>query len=185
MQGEGEHGTTADSDLPVDAAEAARRFHAAFRSAFRRFHRVVDVGAPRFSPESMAVLHHLRRSGPMTVREACEHFGRSQASVSELFSRLEKRGLLLRYADERDRRRTLVWLSESGLEALDNEAGVLCERRLAQAFEAIPSEQRTTFLQQLERFVHSVGVDASGIDASSVATPRSQSKKPPTGEYER
>ncbi len=123
-----------DLDASVDAICTA------FPRIFERFHRRIPAGGYRPSLESLAVLRHLHRAGPLTVREAQDHFARSQASTSEIFARLEERGLLTRLRDERDRRRTLVWLSEAGQAALREADRVLDPELLRSALTRQPKD---------------------------------------------
>ena len=66
--------------------------------------------------------------------------------MSELFARLEKRGLIERVADTRDRRRTLVWLTDNGCSLLRTETRVLSEQLLTSAFEQLDVTERTSLL---------------------------------------
>src|SRR5262245_49844303 len=68
----------------------------------------------RPTPESLGVLTHLAAAGPLTVTEAARHMRRAQSVMSDIVTRLERRGLLERMRDERDRRRVLVWLTPRG-----------------------------------------------------------------------
>ena len=125
----------------MDTGPFSREFVELFHRVYERFHRRDRVDAPRISPESLAVLSHLHRSGPLTIREAGRHFQRSQSATSELVSRLERRGLVERLADERDRRRTLVWLTPEGESVLAKNTRVLSEALLAHAFRQMDPEE--------------------------------------------
>src|SRR5579864_7156301 len=72
----------------------------------------------RLTPQMAAVLSHLSLSGPLTVGEMAVHFDRAQSVVSEIVDGLVTKGLLARVRDQRDRRRTLVWLSDAAHEAM-------------------------------------------------------------------
>ena len=76
-------------------------------------------------PDGTAVLLHLERTGPLTIGEASKHLGRAQSVVSEIVTRLERRGLIERMRDERDRRRVLVWLTANGLATIAEQRQVL------------------------------------------------------------
>jgi hypothetical protein len=67
---------------PMCARDDARRFGELFAALFHRFHRHDSVDGWQPSPESLALMEHLSRTGPLTVREAEGHFGRSQAATS-------------------------------------------------------------------------------------------------------
>ena len=137
----------------MDPQACALRFNQLFDQTYHRFHGVTDPRTPRVSPEAIAVLHHLAGTGPLTITEACRHFDRSQAAVSEQFARLEARGLITRFADERDRRRTLVWLSEAGKQELDRARQVLSVERLAAAMTTMPVDARRALVDALTRLV--------------------------------
>ena len=128
----------------------AARFAALFPELFHRFRRRSPLGSYRPSAESLAVLRHLSRTGPLTVREAAIHFERSQAATSEILARLEKRGLLDRMADERDRRRTLVYLTATGLEVVASESQVLAPAALEAAFAGLKPEIRRGLIRGME-----------------------------------
>ena len=116
-----------------------------FHQVFMLFHRRRSSTEIVLSAESASILEHLDRAGPLTVMEAARHFQRSQSSVSEIISRLERRGLVKRYADSRDRRRNLVWLTTIGLDCLREARRVLDEELVADAFRSI-GEDRTRIL---------------------------------------
>lgn len=111
----------------------AREFTEAYKAVYLRFHRRDPVDGYRISQEAHGILRHLRETGPLTVTEASRHFERSQSATSELIARLETRGLLERMPDERDRRRSLVWLTEEGQAALERAEQVLSVRLLEHA----------------------------------------------------
>jgi|SRR5215470_7232406 len=100
----------------------------------------------RPTPESFGVLAHLAASGPLTVTEAARHMRRAQSVMSEIVTRLERRGLLERMRDERDRRRTLVWLTPAGQETLARERRVLDEERVRAAVERMRPRARAQLL---------------------------------------
>ena len=137
----------------MDASRAASEFQALFHRTFLRFHVRLAADERALSIEAVAVLEHLDRSGPLTVLEAARHFGRSQAATSEIVARLHRRGLLVRFEDERDRRRKLLWLSPEGVEALSRSRHVLSSELLTHAFEGVPPSTRAELLEAFTRFL--------------------------------
>lgn len=121
-----------------------------YRDVYSRFHRRVRPDTYRPSAESLAVLRHLTRSGPLTVSEAAGHFERSQSATSEILARLERRGLIERFADERDRRRTLIWLTKQGLESLRLNDSVLSPRLVEHAFRQMHADDRDKLFAGLQ-----------------------------------
>jgi len=137
----------------MDAEEAARRFTELYHRSFVAFHRRARPGEKGLTREALAVLLHLSDTGPLTIAEACEHFSRSQAATSDIVTRLERRGLLARMQDERDRRRTLVWLTEEGRERLRRETTVLDPEPLTEALRGLDVDQRAQLLASFARLL--------------------------------
>ena len=54
----------------MSARDDAQRFGELFAALFHRFHRHDPVDFWQPSPEALALLEHLSRTGPLTVREA-------------------------------------------------------------------------------------------------------------------
>lgn len=131
---------------------AAGRFAELFGSVYLHFHRR-DPKRSLLTPQSWAVLQHLALAGPLTVTEAARHLERAQSVVSTLVDGLEAKGLLARVRDARDRRRTLVWLTDKGHRALEAERQVLCPQRLAAALARLPVGERDRLLGALEALV--------------------------------
>ena len=102
----------------------AERFAELFRAVYLTFHRR-DGPRSQLAGASRAVLEHLALAGPLTVGEAAAHMARAQSVISEIVTHLERQGLLEREDDPADRRRTLIWLTPSGHEALRRDREVL------------------------------------------------------------
>jgi len=128
----------------------SERFAQLFHEVFHRYARRSPLGAYRPSAESLAVLRHLKKTGPLTVREASLHFSRSQAATTEILGRLEARGLVERMADARDRRRTLVYLSATGEGVVEAESQVLSREELNRCFRRLPADVRRGLLDGME-----------------------------------
>jgi DNA-binding MarR family transcriptional regulator len=115
----------------------AERFAEVFRAVYLTFHRR-DGPRSQLPGASRAVLEHLALAGPLTVGEAARHMSRAQSVISEIVTHLERQGLLEREDDPADRRRTLIWLTPSGHEALRREREVLSVDHLARAMARLP-----------------------------------------------
>ena len=131
--------------MPSDAVTAANEFAELFPATYLGFHvrrpKRSDLGA-----QSRGVLAHLELSGPLTVTEAARHMNRAQSVMSELLSGLERKQWVVRFADSRDRRRTLVWLTEAGQERLAADRRVLDIERLSQALALMTASERKQLL---------------------------------------
>jgi DNA-binding MarR family transcriptional regulator len=128
-----------------DVRAGAERFAALFRALYLTYHRR-DGPRSDLPGASRAVLTHLAVAGPLTVGEAAVHLGRAQSVVSEIVDGLEGRGLLLRDRDPADRRRTLVWLTPAGIDAMRRDAEVLSHEALAAAIARMTDTDRTALL---------------------------------------
>ena len=123
----------------------AAAFADLFRAVYLTYHRR-DGPRSGLTGASRAVLGHLAHTGPLTIGEAALHLDRAQSVVSEIVEGLERRGLLMRDRDPADRRRTLVWLTAAGVEALRRDAEVLSEDALAKAMARMTAADRTALL---------------------------------------
>jgi DNA-binding MarR family transcriptional regulator len=129
----------------ADEREQAERFAELFRAVYLTYPRRVG---PRgdLPAASRAVLDHLAVSGPLAIGEAAGHLGRAQSVVSEIVDGLERKGLLERERDPADRRRTLVWLTPAGQEALRRDRDVLAVDALAGALSRMTDDDRTALV---------------------------------------
>ena len=93
-------------------------------------------------------------AGPLTVGEAAAHLSRAQSVVSEIVGHLQEQGLLERENDPADRRRTLIWLTPAGHEALRRDREVLGLDLLADAFARMPPGEADALISGLEALVH-------------------------------
>jgi DNA-binding MarR family transcriptional regulator len=118
----------------------AERFAELFRAVYLTFHRR-DAPRCELPGASRAVLEHLALAGPLTIGEAAAHMHRAQSVISEIVTHLERDGLLERENDPGDRRRTLIWLTPGGHEALRRDREVLGVDMLARAIAKMPPRQ--------------------------------------------
>jgi DNA-binding MarR family transcriptional regulator len=118
----------------------ADRFSELFRAVYLTFHRR-DRPRSELAGASRAVLEHLALAGPLTIGEAAAHMRRAQSVISEIVTHLERDGLLERENDPGDRRRTLIWLTPGGHEALRRDREVLEGDLLARAMARMPAGQ--------------------------------------------
>jgi DNA-binding MarR family transcriptional regulator len=137
------------------AVQAAKRVARLFPEVYRRYHwaqRVKGAELP-VSRRALEVLQHLQASGPLTVGEQAEHLGLRRNSVSELLQRLEAKGLIARIRDERDERRVLVWLTDSGRDVVSRIGQVLAPDLLAQTMVVLSPGERAIVVRGIELLV--------------------------------
>ncbi len=136
----------------TDARARAERFAELFRAVYLTFHRR-DGPRSQLPGASRAVLEHLALAGPLTVGEAAAHMNRAQSVISEIVAHLERQGLLEREDDPADRRRTLIWLTAPGHEALRRDREVLSVDILASAMARLPPDQADELIAGLRALV--------------------------------
>ncbi|MFT3859922.1 MarR family winged helix-turn-helix transcriptional regulator [Micropruina sp.] len=123
-----------------------------FPQVYLAFHRR-DGRRSELTNASRAVLTHLAGSGPITVGAAARHLDRAQSVVSDIVTQLEGHGLLEREPDPEDRRRTLVWLTEAGINRLRADADVLDRTLVAHAMEQLDDTTRHELIDALKSLI--------------------------------
>jgi len=141
---------------------AAERFAELFRAVYLTFHRR-DQPRSELHGASRAVLEHLALAGPLTIGEASAHLRRAQSVISEIVTHLERDGLLERQNDPADRRRTLIWLTPDGHEALRRDREVLSIDLLARAMNRLPPGQADALNAGMRALMDRARSDRAGI----------------------
>jgi DNA-binding MarR family transcriptional regulator len=139
----------------------AERFAELFRAVYLTFHRR-DRPRSELAGASRAVLEHLALAGPLTVGEAAAHMHRAQSVISEIVTHLEHDGLLERENDPEDRRRTLIWLTPSGHEALRRDREVLGVDLIARAMTRLLPGQADELNAAMRALIESAQSDSAG-----------------------
>jgi DNA-binding MarR family transcriptional regulator len=134
------------------ASDAAAAFGELFPAVYLRFHRRDDKRS-ELTGAARAVLQHLSIAGPLTVSEMARHLERAQSVVSEMTEGLVSRGWLERARDGKDRRRSLVWLTEAGAELLARDRDVLSRALLERAMAAMGEAELRGLLEGMRALV--------------------------------
>ena len=124
----------------------ALRFTELYSQVYLRLHRRRSRGEARLTSQQWSVLQHLSLTGPLTISECTRHLGRAQSVVSAIVDGLERRDLLARMRDARDRRRVLVWLTAHAEEVLARERQVLDVARLTEIAGRLRAADRQALL---------------------------------------
>jgi DNA-binding MarR family transcriptional regulator len=137
-----------------DAQDVSRAVAELFPAIYRQAHQrqaLADVPA-----RMLAAMQHLYLNGPLTVGEQAEHHGVSRPTMTELIDRLEERHFVSRMADDRDRRRVFVWLTDSGLHHAETSLQVLDTEVLGQAVKHLTVTQRRHLVLGMQALVASL-----------------------------
>jgi DNA-binding MarR family transcriptional regulator len=131
----------------------ARELGELFPRVYLALHRR-DGKQPQLAAASRAVLQHLAGAGPLTVGELASHLDRAQSVASEIVDHLVRDQLLERVRDPKDRRRTLVWLTEAAVEMLDRDRDVLSRELVAVAMKRMTAADRAALITGMRALVH-------------------------------
>lgn len=96
------------------------------------------------------IISMLNEHGTMTQRELTELAGVRSASISEVLSKLEHRGMIERTKNEDDRRNIDVRLTDSGKNALNAHGQRMSDKEL---FECLSEEELNSLLSILDKLI--------------------------------
>jgi DNA-binding MarR family transcriptional regulator len=139
--------------------------------ALRRVIRATDLHSKQLVKSSglttpqILLLHSIRDKGKVSVGELANSISLSQATVTSILDRLEKRGFIYRERSEIDRRKVHTYLTDAGEETSKNAPKLLQESFIRQ-FRDLQEWEQTMIISSLERIA--LMMDAEHIDASPV-----------------
>jgi len=92
-------------------------------------------------------------AGPLIAGDLAQKINLSQGTVTDILTRLEGRGMLVRNRGEKDRRRVMVELTEKSREFLTNSLPLVQESFAAQ-FTGLPEWEQNQILSAMQRVAH-------------------------------
>lgn len=142
--------------------------------ALRRISRAIDLRSRvllrqyGLTAPQLAALRVVGRFQPMTVGGVARAIHLSHATVTGICDRLERRGLLTRSRDQKDRRSVMVALTSEGERMLEL-APPLLQDRFRQELGRLPEWEQTQILANLQRIA--AMMDADAIEAVPLLGP--------------
>ena len=139
--------------------------------ALRRIIRATDLHSRQLSKISgltapqLLILQLLRQQEELTVGEVAQRVSLSQATVTTIIDRLEKRHLVRRERGSSDKRKVFVYLTPEANDILVDAPRPL-QDSFIQQFQDLHDWEQTMILSALERVAYMM--DAQHIDASPV-----------------
>tara|TARA_R110001599_G_scaffold301415_1_gene507016 strand:+ start:300 stop:911 length:612 start_codon:yes stop_codon:yes gene_type:complete len=139
--------------------------------ALRRVIRATDLHSKHLSKTTgltspqILLLHTIREKGEVTIGEIAQDMSLSQATVTTIIDRLEKRKLVFRERSTADKRKVHAYLTDEGHEILKT-APVPLQDQFAKHFADLQEWEKTMIISSLQRVAHMM--DAQHIDASPV-----------------
>ncbi len=162
------------SSQPVAREEPGLDQAEAVMQALRRISRAIELHSHSLASRygmtvpQLAVLKELNARGGCSIGELTRAVHLSQATVTGILDRLQRRGLVQRCRGRADKRKVHVWLTEAGQATLRRSPPLLHENFLA-AFSRLHDWEQTQILSSLQRLV--TMMEADGVDAAPMLTP--------------
>ena len=142
-------------------------------AALRRIIRAIDLHSrslvQRFglTGPQLVVLKELIETSPRSVSELATAVNLSQATVTGILDRLERKEMVTRVRDSKDRRRVMI-TPTSVAEAVLAGAPPLLQEQFTDGFAALPDWQQTQILSSLQRIVSLM--EATHVEAGPILT---------------
>lgn len=122
--------------------------------------KTVGLTAPQ-----ILLLQTIRAKGEVTIGELANEVSLSQATVTSILDRLEKRELVFRERSKEDKRKVHAYLTEQAAEIL-KEAPIPLQEHFTRQFGDLQEWEQTMIISSLQRVAQMM--DAQHIDASPV-----------------
>lgn len=111
------------------------------------------------------LLQAIRDKGQVTIGELANQVSLSQATVTTILDRLEKRKLVYRERSEQDKRKVHAYLTDDAVETLKN-SPVPLQESFTRQFSDLQKWEQTMIISSLQRVAQMM--DAQHIDAAPV-----------------
>jgi DNA-binding MarR family transcriptional regulator len=137
--------------------------------ALRKIIQAIDMNSKQLvkrvglTGPQLVILQEISTQGEVTAGEIARAVSLSQATVTGILERMEKRGLLARQRSDRDKRRIMVSITATGEQIL-KDAPPLMQEAFVERFSSLQDWEQTMILSALQRLV--TIMDARAIDAA-------------------
>ncbi len=151
--------------------------------ALRRIVRAIDMHSKKLAQHhgvtgpQILILKRLSEAPELAVGELAKRVSLSQATVTDILDRLERRGLVMRVRSTSDKRRVLVRATPEGERLLENSPPLLQES-FVERLRELPDWEQTLILSCLQRVSTMLEVDR--LDAAPILSSGSLVEPPET-----
>lgn len=145
-------------DLIQEVLVALRRVIRATDLQSKHLVKTASLTAPQ-----LMILQTLRDKGAVPIGELADGISLSQATVTSILDRLEKKGYIARERSQQDKRKVLAQITASGLDKLKT-APTLLQESFIKQFSNLQEWEQTMIISALQRVARMM--DAHDIDAS-------------------
>ncbi|MEJ2037602.1 MAG: MarR family winged helix-turn-helix transcriptional regulator [Desulfosarcinaceae bacterium] len=134
----------------------------------RQIIRAIDINSKKLikrvglTGPQLIILQEIARSGEATAGKIARAVSLSQATVTGILERLEKRHLIVRQRSDHDKRRIMVNITDAGRKILDTHPPLMQEA-FVEKFSSLKEWEQTMILSALQRLVSIM--DAKTIEA--------------------
>jgi len=137
--------------------------------ALRKIIQAIDMNSKKLVKQvgltgpQLVILQEISNLGEVTAGEIARAVSLSQATLTGILERMEKRGLLSRRRSKHDKRRVMVNITDSGKKVLDD-APPLMQEEFVDGFSSLQEWEQNMILSALQRLVSIM--DAKAIQAA-------------------
>ena len=137
--------------------------------ALRKIIQAIDMNSKKLvkrvglTGPQLVILQEISSLGEVTAGEIARAVSLSQATLTGILERMEKRGLLSRRRSEHDKRRVMVRITDSGKKVLED-APSLMQEEFVDGFSSLQEWEQNMILSSLQRLVSIM--DAKAIQAA-------------------
>lgn len=137
--------------------------------SIRRVIRATDLHSKQLAKISgltapqILLMREINTSPQVTIREIAKNINLSQATVTIILDRIEKRGLVTRVRSQSDRRKVHVELTDIGQQTLDS-APTLLQGHFVERFSTLAEWEQNMIISALQRVAEMM--DAQDIEAA-------------------
>lgn len=124
----------------------------------RKIIQAIDLNSKKLEKQvgltgpQLVILQEISRLGTVSVGEVAKNVSLSQGTVTGILERMEKRGVVVRQRNRRDKRRVMVRVTESG-NALLADAPSVMQESFVPKFNELQSWEKNMILSALQRLV--------------------------------
>lgn len=139
--------------------------------ALRRVIRATDLHSKHLAKTTglttpqILLLRAIRDQDEVTIGELANDVSLSQATVTTILDRLEKRELVYRERSNKDKRKVHAYLTDAGVSIL-KDAPIPLQDHFTRQFDNLQQWEQTMIIASLQRVAHMM--DAQHIDAAPV-----------------
>lgn len=160
--------------IPLDEIQIGNKEVDSFEEvlvALRRVIRATDLHSKHLAKTTgltapqILLLRTIRDKGQVTIGELANQVSLSQATVTTILDRLEKKDLVVRERSTQDKRKVHAYLTDAGLEML-KDAPVPLQDHFKRQFADLKGWEQSMIISSLQRVAEMM--DAQHIDASPV-----------------